>query len=73
MNDAFDTDRKDTDKVFHACTDKLLEDKRFVNQCRHNSLDDIKAIFRDALIDTLASIMAESAKTTDAIESTETG
>ena len=73
MNDAFGTDWKDADKVFRACTDKLLEDKRFVNQCRHNSLDDIRAIFGDALMDALASIMAESAEITDAIESHESG
>lgn len=73
MNDAFGTDWKDADKVFRACTDKLLEDKRFVNQCRHNSLDDIRAIFGDALMDALASIMAESAEITDAIESNESG
>lgn len=60
MNELFGTDWNDADKIFHACVDKVLADRQFVAQARNNSMNDVAAVFGDALMNALTSILTES-------------
>lgn len=60
MNEAFGTQWEDADKVMRAVTDKIMEDETFVAQARTNSMNDLKAVFRDVMMNALLSILSDS-------------
>lgn len=71
MNELFGTDWEEADKIFKACTDKILEDDKFVAQCRNNPMSDVAAVFGQAMMNSLAAILAESNEMAEAFSKNE--
>ena len=71
MNELFGTDWEEADKIFKACTDKILEDDKFVAQCRSNPMSDVAAVFGQAMMGALAAILAESNEMAEAFSKNE--
>lgn len=60
MNEAFGTQWEDADKVMRAVSDKIMEDDSFVAKAKTNSINDLKAIFGDVMINALLAILSDS-------------
>lgn len=60
MNEAFGTQWEDADKVMRAVSDKIMEDDSFVAKAKTNSINDLKAIFGDVMMNALLSILSDS-------------
>ncbi len=60
LNEAFGTEWEDADKVMRAVSDKILENETFVAQAKSNSMNDLKAIFGDVMMNALLAILSDS-------------
>lgn len=60
MNEAFGTQWEDADKVMRAVSDKIMEDDSFVAKAKTNSINDLKAIFGDVMMNALLAILSDS-------------
>ena len=60
LNEVFGTEWEDADKVMRAVSDKILENETFVAQAKSNSMNDLKAIFGDVMMNALLAILSDS-------------
>ena len=61
LNEVFGTEWEDADKIIKACADKICEDEDFVAKARTNTMGDLRAIFGDVMMKSLAAILSDSA------------
>lgn len=60
LNETFGAQWTEADKIIMACADKICEDEDFVQKARANSMDDLRAIFGQVVLNALATIAADS-------------
>ena len=60
LNDAFGAQWTEADKIMKAVADKVCEDEEFVQRARTNSMNDLRAIFGDVLMNALMAILSDS-------------
>ena len=60
LNDAFGAEWTEADKIINACADRICEDEEFVAMARTNSMTDLRAIFGDVMMRSLAAILSDS-------------
>lgn len=60
LNEIFGAQWTEADKIIKACADKICEDEDFVAKARANSMNDLRAIFGDVMMNALALILGDS-------------
>ena len=65
LNEAYGTVWEDADKIIKACEAKIMENEDFVAKARANTLDDLRAIFGNVMLQALTAILTESQDMTE--------